>query len=94
VPSRREFHAALAFLAAAPLGALGADEKQATDPIRAAADGLIAAAKARYGAYLTAEQFAEVEKSVRSGVLRAEAMRKVPLKNGDEPAFAFSADVP
>jgi hypothetical protein len=89
--SRREFHAALALLAAASLGA-GADEKPA-DPLAATADALAAAVKARYGKHLTAEQLAEVEKSVRNGVLRAESMKKVKLTNADEPAFAFSADV-
>ncbi len=93
VPSRREFHAAVALLAAAPLAAFAADEKPPADALAGTADGLVAAAKARYGARLTAEQLAEVEKSVRGGLARAEAMKKVPLKNGDEPAFAFSADV-
>src|SRR5207248_1160694 len=93
VPSRREFHALLTLLAATPLAALGADEKPPVNPLTATADGLVAAAKARFGAHLSAEQFAEVEKSIRAGVFRAEAMKKFPLKNGDEPAFAFSADV-
>jgi hypothetical protein len=94
-PSRREFHAVVALLAATPLAALAADEKApAVDALTGTADGLVAAAKARYGAHLTAEQFAEVEKSIRGGLARAEAMKKTPLKNGVEPAFAFSADVP
>ena len=42
---------------------------------------------------MTAEQFAEVERSIRGSVRRGEALKKFPLKNGDEPAFAFSADV-
>jgi hypothetical protein len=92
-PSRREFHAAVALLAAGSLTALAADEQPAADPLAATADALAAAAKARFGKHLTAEQLVEVEKSVRGGVLRAEAMKKLPLTNGDEPTFAFSADV-
>jgi hypothetical protein len=91
-PSRREFHAAAALLAVAPLAAIRGDEKPA-DPLVAAAEALTAAVKARYGKYLTAEQLAEVDKSIRGGVLRGELMRKVPLTNADEPAFAFSAEV-
>ena len=49
VPSRREFHAAVALLAAAPLTALAADDKPPADPVAALADGLIAAAKAPTG---------------------------------------------
>jgi hypothetical protein len=93
VPSRREFHAVLALLAATPLVACAADEKPAVDALTATGDGLIAAAKARYGAHLSAEQLAEVEKAIRAAVARAEAMKKHRLTNGDEPAFAFSADV-
>jgi hypothetical protein len=96
-PSRREFNAALALLAVAHGGLssaarLVADEKP-PDLLTVAAEALSAATKARYGKYLTAEQLAEVEKSIRGGVFRAELMRKVALTNADEPAFAFSADV-
>ena len=92
--SRREFHAALALLAVAPLAAVAADEKPAVEPLTAVGDALAAVAKARFGKHLTADQLAEVEKSVRAGVFRAELMKNIPLTNGDEPAFAFTADLP
>ena len=92
-PSRREFAAAVALLAAAPLAALAADKKPEVDPLTAAGEALAAAARARFGKHLTAEQLVEVEKSIRAGVFRAELLKKIPLANGDEPAFAFSADV-
>ena len=69
-PTRRDFHAAHALLAAAPLTALAADEKPPADVLAATADALAAVAKARYGKLLTAEQLAEVEKSIRAGVFR------------------------
>ena len=93
VPSRREFHAAVALLAVAPLAVVAAEKKAEADPLTAFAEALAAAARARYASHLTAEQLAEVEKSIRGGVFRAELMKKVPLTNADEPAFAFSADV-
>ncbi len=92
VPSRREFHAAVALLAIAPLATAAEDEKPA-DARAATAEALAAAAKARFGKHLTPEQLTEVEKSIRGGVFRAEMLTKIPLTNGDEPAFAFSADV-
>jgi hypothetical protein len=88
-PSRRDFHAALALLAAAPLSAI-ADEKPA-DPRTTTVDAMLSIIKARYGQHLTEEQLTAIKNSLRGATVRAETLYKTPLKNSDEPAFVFEA---
>jgi hypothetical protein len=86
-PTRRE---CLALLAAAPLAAAtpaAAQEKPAS-----VADALFAVARAKYGGHLNAEQLDEVRRAIQRDQFSAEQLRKVPLRNGDEPAFVFRAD--
>jgi hypothetical protein len=99
--TRREFAKALALAAAAPLVA-GADTAHGDEPAPPAkpqgplaiAEALTELARLQHGKHLTDEQLKAVQRSILGGVFAAERMNKVPLKNSDEPAFVFSADVP
>jgi hypothetical protein len=97
--TRREFARALALAAAAPLvtGAAPGDEPaqpaKPTGPLAAAA-ALTELARLQHGKHLTEEELKVVQRSILGGVFAAERMNKVPLRNSDEPAFVFSADVP
>lgn len=96
--TRREFTQILALLAAAPLGltavpgaATAADDKP--DTLLALTEALSGVVETRFGKFLTKEQLLEVQKSIARKQRNAEVMREVKLKNSDEPAFAFRADL-
>jgi len=93
--SRREFHKTVAALAttAAVVGVDAASAQPDANPTAAAADSLFALIRARYGNFLDAEQLEQVRRSVRNRQAAADILKRVPLKNSDEPAFVFSADV-
>jgi hypothetical protein len=90
-PTRRQFTHTLAALAAAPLIASSA---QAEEPGADTVVALTALVQARYGKHLKPEQL----KALQIGLLRiqfaADNLRKRPLRNSDEPAFSFHADLP
>ena len=89
-PTRRQFHHSLALLAAPLLpGQAAAQDKQAS-----VADQLTAIARIKYGQHLTPEQLDELKESILRDQYGNELLRKVPLKNGDEPSFVFRADLP
>ena len=97
--TRRAFTRALALAAAAPLVAGTASGDEPAQPAKptgpaAIAEALTELARLQHGKHLTDEQFKAVQRSILGGVFAAERMNKVPLKNSDEPAFTFSADVP
>jgi hypothetical protein len=96
-PTRREFTRNLALLAATPLlapsGVVAADEKP-LDPVAATADALTEAARARFGINLPEEHVKKIRESIHRSLLVGQFMKKPKLQNGDEPAFAFRADLP
>ena len=55
------------------------------------AEGLLAAARARFGHELTAEEIEGVRKEIESGLRSGEALRAVSLGTADEPATLFEA---
>jgi hypothetical protein len=97
-PSRREFGRALAAVAVTPLGfapdALAADDTKIPRQLLETADAQVKIVQARFGKFLTQEQMKEVVQSVIHGRYAADALARVKLKNSDEPAFAFRADLP
>jgi hypothetical protein len=93
--TRREFAKSLALLAAAPLAAEAAEKPEAKpvpEPV-ASARTLVEVVRRRYGKHLNAEQLKQVQEGIARGLRTAELMKRQPLKNGDEPAFMFSAEV-
>ena len=56
------------------------------------AEALSEVVRIQYGKNLSTEQMAEVKRSLSGRFRSAEAMKKVKLENGDEPAFVFSAN--
>jgi hypothetical protein len=92
--NRRQFTRALAALTAAPLlapaEALASQAEGATNAPQALGEFL----RLRYGKHLTEEQLKRVRQRVEAQLASAERMKKIPLKNSDEPAVIFSADVP
>jgi hypothetical protein len=97
--TRREFARKVVLAAAAPLGLSGsvAAEEQAK-PGRPAfmdiAEAQLSIVQSRFGKFLTQEQLKEVATEILRGQYSADALKKVKLKNSDEPAFAFRADLP
>src|SRR5262245_29626720 len=95
-PNRREFATTLAAAALAPMAASAADKEapKTADPFVVAVEGQLEVIRARHGKNLTEEQLQEVKKSLLRGQYAAEVMKRFKLKNGDEPALAFTADLP
>jgi hypothetical protein len=56
------------------------------------AEALAELARIQYGKNLSDDQMAEVKRSLSSRFRASEAMKKIKLANGDEPAFIFSAN--
>jgi hypothetical protein len=88
-PSRRDFALALAAASTA-----AAEMAAASDSQPDAADGVLALLQARFGKHLTAAQWKIVAERVRGSAARAAALRRFPLRNSDDPAVAFRADLP
>jgi hypothetical protein len=99
--TRRQFAKTVAALAAAPLvldarpakAAQPAPAAPAREPIAAAADALTEIVRVRHGTHLTEEQLRRVRQSIQSSLRSVERLRRFPLRNSDEPAFVFSADI-
>lgn len=95
--SRREFAEAIGLAALTPFlhGAaapvlLPFADAWAENP-GALAKALAGAIRAQYGERLSAAQLAIVTRQIEASLERAAKIRKVPLANGDEPDFVFSA---
>jgi len=105
--SRREFHRAAATAATLSVvaGWIPAAQEQpgaAGPPATQAASGAFEAPSAeaaalaeivrtRYGSRLDAQALQEITRSIEGGLKGAASLRKVPLKNSEEPAFIFRA---
>jgi hypothetical protein len=55
------------------------------------AEGLLQAARARFGHHLAPDDVEAVRKEIESELRAGEALRRVPLGNADEPALLFEA---
>jgi hypothetical protein len=95
VPSRREFAKALAVLAAAGAApaALAADEP-ALPNAKEYAEAINVVVRYRFGKHLSEEQLKRVQASLLRGRFSADALKRVEVANGDDPAAAFRADLP
>src|SRR5262249_10022191 len=93
--NRREFlkGAAAASLLAAQLEA-GDTPAQERDPRAATADGLSAAARARFGRHMSEEQVKNVQRGISQTISGAETIKRWRLENSDEPDFVFFAEGP
>ena len=56
------------------------------------AEALAEVAHIQYGKNLTDDQMVEIKRSLSGRFRAGEAMKKIKLANGDEPAFIFSAN--
>src|SRR5450759_1513069 len=106
-PSRRGFAKRLVLAAAAPAlaGATAALGQTAPAPTpvptptptpeapSSAAEALTEVARIRWGKYLSGEQLGEIAKTIDGRLRGADAMKKVPLTNADEPDIVFLAEV-
>jgi hypothetical protein len=97
--ARREFAKTLVALAATPIvtsslipGEARAQTPQPADAVSSASDAMTQVVRARYGKYLKEDQVAEIRRSVERAIRNGDRLKQVKLENGDEPAFAFSAD--
>ena len=96
--NRREFAEALALAALAPMlgaglpaPALAALQAAAVEEPAALVKALADAIRAQYGDRLSQADLAVVAGQIEASLERAAKVRKVPLSNGDEPDFVFSA---
>jgi hypothetical protein len=95
--TRREFARDAMLAAATPLGlatATAQAQPKGPRPLMDVAEAQLRMVQARFGKFLTPEQLKEVATEVLRGQYSADALKKVKLKNSDEPAFAFRADLP
>ncbi|MFL5460305.1 MAG: hypothetical protein ACJ8AY_06440, partial [Gemmatimonadales bacterium] len=60
-------------------------------PAGALAKALAGAIRAQYGSRLSAKALTTITDQIQRGLERVERLKKVPLANGDEPDFVFSA---
>lgn len=95
--NRREFAEALALAALVPVLGTGipplgipTNPAAAEDPT-ALAKALASAIRVQYGDRLSEADLAVITGQIESSLGRAARLRKVPLANGDEPDFVFSA---
>jgi hypothetical protein len=88
--TRREFGLAVAATATGALGARAADKDEVPPPHEA----LLAVVRARFAGHIGPEQLEAVRRGVRRVLTRADELKRLPLQNGDDPAFAFRADLP
>lgn len=58
-----------------------------------AAEALTEVARIRWGKHLSGEQLGEIAKTIDSRLRGADAMKKIPLTNADEPDVVFLAEV-
>jgi hypothetical protein len=58
------------------------------------ADTLTEVVRLRHGKHLSDEQLTLVKRSIDRSQRNAERMKQFKLTNGDEPSFAFTADLP
>ena len=99
--SRREFHRAAATAATLSLVSAWIPAAQEPPPAgpsagddhapSAEAAALAGIVRMRYGSRLDATAMDEITRSIDGGLKGAASLRKVPLENGDEPAFIFRA---
>ena len=96
--NRREFAEALALSALAPMLGTGwptpglpSSRAAAAENPGALAEALAGAIRAQYGDRLSEADLAVVTRQIEASLERAAKVRKVPLSNGDEPDFVFSA---
>lgn len=95
--NRREFAESLALAALAPLLPGTASPLRLPTTVAAAEDpGALAKAlagvlRAQYGDRLGAADLATVTRQIEASLERSAKIRKIPLANGDEPDFVFSA---
>jgi len=105
--SRREFHRAAATAATLSLVSgwipaaqepPGTVKPPETEPASgdsgapsAEAVALAEIVRSRYGSRLDGQALKEITRSIDGGLKSAASLRKVPLENGEEPAFVFRA---
>src|SRR5271169_6697149 len=58
------------------------------------AEALTEVARTRWGKHLSGEQLGEIAMALDARLRGAEAMKKVPLTNADEPDVVFFAEIP
>lgn len=64
---------------------------QQQQPPSPVAEAYAAVARERFGAHLSAEEFARVKRDLGGNVRAADALAKSKLTNADEPDFVFEA---
>lgn len=70
------------------------EEKPKATALEATADALVEIVKLRHGAQLDDKKLARVRQSVLSGLTASARIRQMKLRNQEDPAFVFTADLP
>ena len=74
-------------------GAALAPAQEDKDPAAAAVRSLLEIVRVRHGKHLTEAQLKTIQQALARSVTSAAIMKRTRLENGDEPAFAFFADL-
>jgi hypothetical protein len=92
--NRRAFMKTAAAAVTAPLlgGAAAGAQEPAKTPLESTARALTAIVRARHGRHLSEDQLKVIQQSIARSQATAEVLKRMPLENGDEPAFAFNAE--
>src|SRR5579859_2678655 len=97
LPTRRDLAQAIAALAATGPAATAQDKPpEKPKPAEAPAtvpDVMFEAVRIRYGKLLTPEQLESVKRGLNRQQFLSNRLKQFRLKNGDEPAVVFSANV-
>jgi hypothetical protein len=95
---RRAFLGALATAPWLPGGAVaggavaaGAEPPPSVSETGGMTEGLVLAARARFGHHLSPDEVSEVTKAIEYGLRSAAKLRSIPLANADEPVATFEA---
>lgn len=95
-PDRRDFMLAAVAAPAATVAlahsAGAADE--AADALAEAAQALADVVLARHGKFIDEASAKLIQQKVRGQLATGEALKRMPLRNSDEPDFVFAAEVP
>jgi hypothetical protein len=95
-PTRRQFAKNVAALAVAPVAATTAAAQEPAQPAPANTVGqaLGEIIRLRHGQHLNADQLRRVTQRIDNNLRMADRLKRITLRNGEEPDFQFTPDVP
>lgn len=93
-PTRRDFLESAAWAAVPAVGLAATAQAVAQEPNANAETArlLTEMLRARYGKQLSEEQFKSLRQKIAGQLVSADALKRIALRNSDEPDFVFFAE--